>query len=573
MKKGVGGGAPQLALSSAPAASSSPTATTTASQSSNPHQRSSTATSSGRSSSPTPAPTSNIIVAAKKGATAAAISVMPSVPSLEEDRSLSYNQQRKLARRPKSILDFLCSLDAAVLQHLYTDTFTCLTVFRSLPDLAKQYVLRLLCIDDGINRSLIESWVRTDLPSQQLHRASITRMLELKLLLNIAVATTPSASSREQLIRLNPPFQLCLRNALCNQSSSENDAKLPAVDSPPDISDIDKATHATWDQLLHYMVGATSKEKPGEVVRSRLVLMTLMNESNRITSKGFAFLFKDQHSQVWDLIIAYIDTVEEYGFNREEVLRFLFRLSFLKLGQEYPMPASSSLRLLVSHLTQFGLVYQHRSIRDRYYATRLALNLSSTPTQSAAKQEVEGFIIVETTFKLYAFTDSPLKLALLKLFCRLDYRLPNMMVGLITKDSIRHALKNGISSNEIIAFMDQYAHPQMRVKKGTAASVLPGNVPDQIRLWEAERERMDVFAGTLIVNFDSIEQFNQVLELAQSRNLLLYHNRDKQTIVTTSDGYEPVKSYLQQLRAAGAIRGSTAPSATSTAPLTLAPRR
>jgi hypothetical protein len=29
-------------------------------------------------------------------------------------------------------------------------------------------------------------------------------------------------------------------------------------------------------------------------------------------------------------------------------------------------------------------------IKDRYYATRLALNLSSTPTQSAAKQEVEG---------------------------------------------------------------------------------------------------------------------------------------------------------------------------------------
>jgi hypothetical protein len=36
------------------------------------------------------------------------------------------------------------------------------------------------------------------------------------------------------------------------------------------------------------------------------------------------------------------------------------------------------------------------------------------------------------------------------------------------------------------------------------------HMTDQIRLWEAERERMDVFKGTLFVNFDSIEQFNQV---------------------------------------------------------------
>jgi hypothetical protein len=30
---------------------------------------------------------------------------------------------------------------------------------------------------------------------------------------------------------------------------------------------------------------------------------------------------------------------------------------------------------------------------------------------------------------------------------------------------------------QIVAFLDQYAHPQMRVKKPIGSSVLPGNVP------------------------------------------------------------------------------------------------
>lgn len=38
-----------------------------------------------------------------------------------------------------------------------------------------------------------------------------------------------------------------------------------------------------------------------------------------------------------------------------------------------------------------------------------------------------GYLILETTFKLYAFTSSPFQLALLNLFTRLDYRLPNMV--------------------------------------------------------------------------------------------------------------------------------------------------
>lgn len=45
--------------------------------------------------------------------------------------------------------------------------------------------------------------------------------------------------------------------------------------------------------------------------------------------------------------------------------------------------------------------------------------------------------------------------------------------------------------------------------------------------------------------------------MSQSRNVLLYHNRDKQTIVTTVEGYEYVKAYLQALRARAGIATGT----------------
>jgi transcription initiation factor TFIIH subunit 4 len=81
----------------------------------------------------------------------------------------------------------------------------------------------------------------------------------------------------------------------------------------------------------------------------------------------------------------------------------------------------------------------------------------------------EGFIVLETNYRLYAYTgslfpmytvvkknanaddaDNPLQTAVLNLFVSLKYRFPNLVVGSITRDSVKKALANGITAQQVL---------------------------------------------------------------------------------------------------------------------------
>lgn len=75
---------------------------------------------------------------------------------------------------------------------------------------------------------------------------------------------------------------------------------------------------------------------------------------------------------------------------------------------------------------------------------------------------------------------------MLNLFTTLRYRFPNLVVGAITRESVKGALANGITANQIVTYLSTHAHPQMRKQD----PLLPPTVVDQIRLWELEKNRI-----------------------------------------------------------------------------------
>ena len=56
-------------------------------------------------------------------------------------------------------------------------------------------------------------------------------------------------------------------------------------------------------------------------------------------------------------------------------------------------------------------------------------------------QQCFRFIVVETNYRIYAYTDSHLQIALLGLFTEVLYRFPNLCVGIISRDSCRQAFR------------------------------------------------------------------------------------------------------------------------------------
>lgn len=267
--------------------------------------------------------------------------------------------------------------------------------------------------------------------------------------------------------------------------SSDADTKLR------DIGFLDSYAMSRWRSLLHYMVDSNSSKVDSDgisVDAVRIILQANLMKRNEtdgvamLTSQGFQFLLLDTQSQVWHFMLQYLNTCEQRGLSLVECLSMLFQLSFSTLGKDYTSEGlSTNMLTFLQHLREFGLVYQRKRKDGRFYPTRLALNFTAKNSIShentidsnsnGGEGYDKGYIIVETNYRVYAYTDSKLQISLLALFAELLYRFPNVVVGVLTRDSIRQAFRGGITAKQIISYLEQHAHPKVK-EKSTFISIV-----------------------------------------------------------------------------------------------------
>jgi transcription initiation factor TFIIH subunit 4 len=157
----------------------------------------------------------------------------------------------------------------------------------------------------------------------------------------------------------------------------------------------------------------------------------------------------------------------------------------------------------------------------------------------------KGFIVIETNYRLYAYTSSPLQIAVLALFTKLTARYPNMVAGRVTRNSIREAISHGITSDQIISYLSTHAHPQL-LKKSQAQGggpVLPPTVVDQIRLWQIENERMKATPGFLFKDFDGQKEYEGCARYADEIGVLIWKSDAKRMFFVTR--HEQLRDYIK----------------------------
>lgn len=365
-------------------------------------------------------------------------------------------------------------------------------------------------------------------------------------------------------------------------SSIDSDAK------SRDINFLDQYAMSRWNCLLHYMVDSNAS-KGSEIegisvdavriiLHANLMKRNEQDGSSILTSQGFQFLLMDTQSQVWHFMLQYLNTCEQRGLSLVDCLSMLFQLSFSTLGRDYSSEGlSENMLTFLQHLREFGLVYQRKRKEKRFFPTRLALNFTtknaiipeniigdnsgnkiSTTSGDDNQNYEKGYIIVETNYRVYAYTDSKLQISLLALFTELLYRFPNVTVGVITRDSIRQALRGGITARQIISYLEQHAHTKM-IEAVTAStstsvknsSVLPPTVVDQIKLWENERNRFSFIDGVVYNQFLSEADFITLRDYASSIDVLLWQNDRTRTMVVTKNGHDDVKRYWKRYSKGG----------------------
>lgn len=243
-----------------------------------------------------------------------------------------------------------------------------------------------------------------------------------------------------------------------------------------------------------------------------------------------------------------------------DVLAFLFTLGSLEVGQDYSTTnLTPTQEEMLQDLNDLGIVYRRTADATRFYPTRLATTLTSdsnplttslttssnfSSNLNSSKANQRGFIVIETNYRIYAYTSSPLQISILALFTRLSTRYPNMVSGRLTKESIQHAIGLGITSQQIISFLTAHAHPIMAERSRTSnmaaasgqagqAPVLPPTVVDQVRLWQIEGDRMKTTGGYLFESFENRDQYEDTAKFAETIGVMVWRNDTKRCFFAT----------------------------------------
>lgn len=503
-----------------------------------------------------------------------------------------------------SVNQYLEEIPQQVQARLYKSPATCLAIYRLLPPVAKFFIMSLVFNDNNVALRDLDKWIKSS--AKLDFQEAIKSMRSLHLII-------PTKVNNQLMIGLNPTFRNSFKNALTGGEVSNSFGIV--VDNDPDILSgkinmqlLDRYSANKWENILHFMVGTPMSVIPSDNVLSLLKHSQLMGEFNatgeyKITNEGFQFLLQDINAQIWTLLLQYLKMSESLDMDPVDVLNFIFMLGALEVGKAYSTESlSKTQKIMLQDMGDYGIVFQKNVHSNVFYPTSLAIMLTSDSksvlrTASGAMENVlrqnkddigtkgsmrsmddynigndleqvgmklqeiqDGALIIETNFKLYSYSNSPLQIAILSLFVHLKSRFVNMVTGQITRESIRRALENGITADQIIAYLETHAHPQMRrlaeanlMKKKELdpnskdiLQILPPTVVDQVKLWQLELDRVLAYEGSLYSDFENASEFNLLYKYAQDIGVLLWKDEKKRKFFVSKEGNSQVLDYAKR---------------------------
>lgn len=135
---------------------------------------------------------------------------------------------------------------------MYGHPATCLAVFRELPSLAKNWVMRMLFLEQPLPQAAVALWVKKEFSKAQEQSTG--------LLSGLRIWHTQLLPGGLQGLILNPVFRQNLRVALLGggKAWSDDTSQLGPDKHARDVPSLDKYAEERWEVVLHFMVGSPS---------------------------------------------------------------------------------------------------------------------------------------------------------------------------------------------------------------------------------------------------------------------------------------------------------------------------
>lgn len=371
-----------------------------------------------------------------------------------------------------------------------------------------------------------------DLLTTNLHINTIKILPNIRESLSILLRLNLIRREDDRIF-LEQEFRESLISAFCNPDFSGELVKLN--DQDPLYKDSlykDSLSMISEEKLRNILEFIVSVTKSNEIstVKDILHYSNLIDVNQQITNKGFEFLLLSHKDQLWLLIV---NSIRHYSRNKSDELRlFNILLEILMKRDSGPYSCGEYLPWFL-FLNSLGIIFitERRDDSIVFHVYNTVLLGSSFQSNSLSKK----FIILETNFKVYAYTSKPYEKSVLSLFSRTTCTFPNLIKAYFNEESLQTAFDKGITAKQIIKYLQEYSEG------------VPSNLENQINIWEQKQHRIRMREGYLYHDFIHLSDFNQVLKFLETRGTLIYKDERKRVIVGEEKTHEEVKEYIRQL--------------------------
>jgi transcription initiation factor TFIIH subunit 4 len=474
------------------------------------------------------------------------------------------------------LTSYIISLPKAIIEKIFDHPTTCLAIFRELPELSKVIVIRLLLLNQEVPQATVNSWINLkyqkessdacqilsnlgiwqDVRTQVIPAWTLKPAFKKNLFLGIVNKYSPQEMLNIQTGGGDTEMDVGGAGVMIGDADSVKSSK-QAIDAKL-IEKLDSYSLERWESILRYIVNPRDAQNQicnstKEILKFAGIMKSVKSDGQEsddgdsvtLTAKAFQFLLWNKRAQIWCLVLQLLDFCwQKNNQDISECLILLFELSFSTFGKSYSCEDYSPTKVeFLQELRKLGLVFMKTRKIKSFYPTRLAIQLANgLENGSELASDGNGYIVVETNYRIYAYTNSHLQISLIALFCDLLYKFPNMVVGSITRESIREAFKMGITAKQIVNFLCTNAHPQISSRK----PIIPETIADQIHFWYNEKNRLQFTDGVFYGHFNSEEDYLMLKNYANDLDSLLWTNDNKRIMFVKKSSHDAIKKYWKQ---------------------------
>ena len=385
-------------------------------------------------------------------------------------------------------------------QTLYSDPLFASGILRLFDPRTTQLVFSL--ISDAIHRSIIERM------PEYSHSLKILRKMHL-------------INEKDGIIHLNETF----RDSLLSGFSSELKGSFLSIcdDGLINYSNPNEAKTDKFQQLLNQIVNKAAERS--SKTRNLLLFAGLVDEHGNITNAGFEFLLKNRAEQQWHIVLCAV------GFFSREPKDDIVLLSSMI---EICMKKHKSI-YKTQDWNDWHRFLESIGVLLRLDRSNQVVIFNDDFFSQFSRRKKDSYLVLETNFKIYAYSSQIYDRSILNLFSRAVYVLPDLVKAEFNEISARAIFEKGITAAQIVRYLKDHS------------TGIPRSVEDQLIIWEGKLNRIKTIKGVLYSDFNHLSDYLQLEKMLGKIGAILYSNENRRIIIAKESAIEEAKKLLKSL--------------------------